>query len=65
MLDAVAEGGGRRPAVVRAALRPRSRRSVMGTYEINRSGDVTGPPLTLYRLEDGVFRRWWSAASAR
>ncbi len=56
VLDAVAEGGSRRPAVVRAALRPRSRRSVVGTYEINRSGDVTGPPLTLYRLEDGLFR---------
>lgn len=54
-LDAVAEGGGRREAVVRAALRQRSRRSAMGTYEITRSGDVTGPPLTLYQLENGVF----------
>ena len=56
VLDAVAEGGSRRAAVVRSALRPRSRRSAVGRYEINRSGDVTGPPLTLYRLENGSFR---------
>ena len=56
VLDAVAKGGSRRAAVVRAALRPRARRSPVGRYEINRSGDVTGPPLTLYRLENGVFQ---------
>ena len=59
VLDAVASGGSRRPAVVRAALQPRARRSVVGTYEINRSGDVTGPPMTLQRLENGVFQPFW------
>ena len=52
-----ASGGSRRPAVVRAALRPRARaRRRSGRYEVNRSGDVTGPPMTLYRLENGVFQ---------
>ena len=55
VLDAVAEGGGRRGAVVRAALGQGSRRSAVGSYEITRSGDVTGPPLTLYRLDNGLF----------
>jgi branched-chain amino acid transport system substrate-binding protein len=56
VLDAVAKGGSRRAAVVAAALRPRPRRSPVGRYEIKRSGDVTGPPLVLYRLENGVFQ---------
>ena len=56
VLDAVRQGREPAAAVVRAALRPRARRSPLGRYEINRSGDVTGPPLTLLRLENGVFQ---------
>ena len=56
VLDAVRQGGARRAAVVSAALRPGPRRSPIGRFEVHRSGDVTGPPMTLYRLDRGVFR---------
>ena len=58
VLDAVRQGGSRRPAVVRAALRPRlALVPGRGTFEINRSGRRRrARRLTLYRLEDGVFR---------
>ena len=57
VLDAVAEGRqpARRPWCGRRCGRGRGARP-WGRYEINRSGDVTGPPLALYRLENGVFR---------
>jgi branched-chain amino acid transport system substrate-binding protein len=55
VLDAVREGGRRRLAVVRAGLRPRTRRSPIGRYEVDRRGDVSGEPLLLYRLEAGQF----------
>ena len=56
VLDAVRSGGARRPAVVRAAFAPGTRTSPVGRLAVTRSGDVENAPMTLYRLEDGVFR---------
>jgi hypothetical protein len=60
VLDAIraAQRGGRpadRAEVVRAALRPRLRRSSIGTYEVRRNGAVKGLPLALYRLRGDRF----------
>jgi ABC-type branched-subunit amino acid transport system substrate-binding protein len=54
-LDAVEAGGSRRAAVVRAALRPRLRRSPLGPYDVHSTGDVSGQPMLLYRLDGGRF----------
>lgn len=43
-LDAIADGGPSRPAVVRAAHEPGVRRGAIGRYEITPRGDVTGRP---------------------
>ncbi len=42
VLDAIESGGADRLAVARAALEPRERRSVLGTYSVQRSGEVGG-----------------------
>lgn len=55
ILDAVRSGGSDRPAVVRAAFGARPRRSPIGSYQVLPSGDVAGPPMTLYRMENGAF----------
>ena len=44
-----------RADVIRAALRPRQRRSPIGTYEVRRSGAVEGLPVALYRLQGDRF----------
>jgi branched-chain amino acid transport system substrate-binding protein len=44
-----------RAKVVRAALRPRTRRSPIGTYEVRRNGAVEGLPMALYRLQGDRF----------
>jgi hypothetical protein len=45
-----------RGAVVREGLRVRTRRSVLGRYEVRASGDVSEERFALYRLERGRFR---------
>ncbi len=59
VLDAIrtAQRGGPadRAGVVRAALRPRVRRSPIGTYEVHRNGAVDGLGVALYRLEGDRF----------
>lgn len=42
VLDAIDRGGVDRLAVARAALEPRERRSVLGPYEVDRTGEVRG-----------------------
>jgi branched-chain amino acid transport system substrate-binding protein len=44
-----------RADVIRAALRPRTRRSAIGTYEVHRNGAVEGLSLALYRLQGDRF----------
>ncbi len=44
-----------RADVIRAALRPRERRSPIGTYEVRRNGAVEGLPVALYRLQGDRF----------
>jgi hypothetical protein len=56
VLDAVAEGGGRRPAVVEAAFARGTAGSPLGRLRVTREGDVANAPMTLYRLEGGTFR---------
>jgi branched-chain amino acid transport system substrate-binding protein len=56
VLDAVAAGGGRRPAVVRAAFARGTASSPLGRLRVTREGDVENAPMTLYRLEGGTFR---------
>ncbi len=56
VLDAVREGGRHRLDVVKAGMRPRTRRSPIGRYEVDSRGDVTGSPLVHYRLQEGSFR---------
>jgi branched-chain amino acid transport system substrate-binding protein len=60
VLDAIrsagsAAGPAERADVVRAALRPRMRRSPIGTYEVRRNGAVEGLSLALFRLEGDRF----------
>jgi branched-chain amino acid transport system substrate-binding protein len=60
VLDALraAQRGGApadRADVIRAALRPRQRRSPIGTYEVRRNGAVEGLPVALYRLQGDRF----------
>ena len=60
VLDAIraAQGDGGpadRADVIRAALRPRVRRSPIGTYQVRRNGAVEGLPMALYRLEGDRF----------
>jgi branched-chain amino acid transport system substrate-binding protein len=55
VLDAVRDDGPRRAAVLLAGLRPGVRRARFGTYVVRPGGDVSGPPMTLYRLRDGGF----------
>lgn len=60
VLDAIrsAQGDGGpadRVGVIRAALRPRVRRSPIGTYQVRRNGAVEGLPLALYRLQGDRF----------
>jgi branched-chain amino acid transport system substrate-binding protein len=56
VLDAVRAGGRQRLHVVRAGMRARARNSPIGRYEVDRRGDVSGPPMLLYRLKDGSFQ---------
>jgi ABC-type branched-subunit amino acid transport system substrate-binding protein len=44
-----------RADVIRAALRPRVRRSPIGTYQVRRNGAVEGLPMALYRLQGDRF----------
>jgi branched-chain amino acid transport system substrate-binding protein len=44
-----------RADVIRAALRPRTRRSPIGAYEVRRNGGVEGLSLALFRLEGDRF----------
>ena len=56
VLDAIRAAGrhaGNRAAVARAALRPRTRRSVLGTYRVEVSGDVDLSRLAGYRRAGG------------
>lgn len=55
VLDAVDRAGPSRRGVVRAALRPRTRRSALGRYEIRATGDVGPDSFALYRLRGGRF----------
>ncbi|MBN1528442.1 MAG: ABC transporter substrate-binding protein [Thermoleophilaceae bacterium] len=55
-LGAVATGGGRRAAVVRAAFTGGTPPSPLGRLRVTRVGDAEDAPMTLYRLEEGVFR---------
>lgn len=55
-IDAVKAGGGERAAVMRQGLKVRTRRSVLGRYEVRASGDVSEERFALYRLERGRFR---------
>ncbi|MFL5885717.1 MAG: ABC transporter substrate-binding protein, partial [Thermoleophilaceae bacterium] len=59
VLDAMDRAGRRsadRDAVARAALVPRTRHSVIGTYSLSRSGDVAPVRFAAYRLDDGEDR---------
>ena len=56
VLSAVARGGPDRRAVVRAALAPRGRLGVTGTYTVLKTGDVAGRPIALIDLRDGSGR---------
>jgi branched-chain amino acid transport system substrate-binding protein len=59
VLDAIRRGGSNRSEVVRAALTPRVRRSVIGAYRVRPGGDVSEESFALYRIEHGelVFKR--------
>ncbi len=50
VLDAVRRAGGDRSRVIRAALRPGPRRSVIGPYSVRPRGDVVGPGFTRYTV---------------
>lgn len=52
-IDAAGNHGGERAAVLRAALRPRVRRSPLGTYSITASGDAAPARFASYRLFAG------------
>jgi ABC-type branched-subunit amino acid transport system substrate-binding protein len=53
VLDAIERGGADRLAVARAALEPRERRSVLGTYSVRRTGEVKGLSLHVVALGAG------------
>ena len=56
VLDAIRAAAGHagdRPAVTRAALRPRTRRSVLGDYRVAAGGDAALPRLAGYRRAGG------------
>lgn len=55
-LDAVAAGGADREDVTRAALRPRTRSSVLGTYAVRPSGDVAPAGVGYFRRAGGELR---------
>jgi branched-chain amino acid transport system substrate-binding protein len=55
VLDAIAAGGPDRHKVVAAALKPRTRNSVIGRYGVRGTGDVDVEQFANYRLQDGSF----------
>ena len=57
VLDAIERGGADRLAVARAALEPRNRRSVLGSYSVERTGEVEGLPLHLTAAGGGPVPR--------
>jgi branched-chain amino acid transport system substrate-binding protein len=59
VLDAVEQGGPDRAAVIKAALTPRMRSSVLGRYRVSSLGEVSENRFAAYRFEHGrlVFDR--------
>jgi len=59
LLDSVGStgaSGARRAATVRALFATRARRSVLGTYSIDRRGDTTLTRYGVYRIAAGELR---------
>lgn len=55
VLDAIAAGGADRARAVRAALRIRTRRSPLGSYQVRATGDVGEERFAVYELRKGRF----------
>ena len=52
-LDAIADGGGDRAAVVAAARATRDRDSLLGRYSVDDDGGAIGPPYGRLRVAGG------------
>jgi branched-chain amino acid transport system substrate-binding protein len=53
LLDAIARSNGTRPSVVQQLFRTNVKGGILGTFRIDKNGDVHGKPITIYQLPSG------------
>lgn len=57
LLDAIARSNGTRPSVVAELFKTKVKGGILGTFNIDKNGDTTAKPITIYKLPTGATDR--------